>query len=88
MVSILGVAGAVLVPVAWLYRRYDAYRDREVAAVDLRGVAAVTVGSALLAVHAFAVRDPVFIVFAVAMTLFAGTELGLLAGARRNGEPT
>ncbi len=86
MVSVIGVAGAVIVPVAWLYRRYDTYQDRDIAAVDLRGVAGVTAGSALLAVHAFAVRDPVFIVFAVAMTLFAGTELGLLAGARRSGE--
>ncbi|MDY6770214.1 MAG: hypothetical protein SVU88_04555 [Candidatus Nanohaloarchaea archaeon] len=74
----IGLLGAALLPVAWLLETYRTYEAGNLEAVDPKFPALYVVGSALLAYHAFQIRDLAFIVLNVAMALFTATELVLL----------
>ncbi|MFB6294863.1 MAG: hypothetical protein ABEI97_03820 [Candidatus Nanohaloarchaea archaeon] len=85
MVSAAGLAGAVLLPAAWLLYRYHRYEDGDLGAADPQSTALYVVGSVLLAYHALGLRDLPFIILSVALVMFAATELGLLFAVRRGG---
>ncbi|MDY6773564.1 MAG: hypothetical protein SVS85_00055 [Candidatus Nanohaloarchaea archaeon] len=78
MVSGIGLLGSALLPLAWILETYRTYEAGNLEAVDPKFVALYVVGSALLAYHAFAIRDLPFIVLNVSMVMFTGTELALL----------
>ncbi len=78
MVSGIGLLGAALLPIAWLIETYRTYEAGNLEAVDPKFVGLYIVASALLAYHAFQIRDLPFIVLNVTMVLFTSTELALL----------
>ncbi|MFB6166638.1 MAG: hypothetical protein ABEJ62_00030 [Candidatus Nanohaloarchaea archaeon] len=83
MVSIAGLLGAALLPVAWLIETYRTYEAGNLEAVDPKFVAMYVIGSLLLAYHAFTLRDLPFILLNVTMVLFTSTELVLLVHVKR-----
>ncbi|MDY6761963.1 MAG: hypothetical protein SVY41_02860 [Candidatus Nanohaloarchaea archaeon] len=85
MVSVAGLLGAALLPVAWLLETYRTYEAGNLEAVDPKFVALYVVGSGLLAYHAFVIRDLPFIVLNTAMVMFTATELLLLLHVKDGG---
>ncbi|MFB6265618.1 MAG: hypothetical protein ABEI07_00870, partial [Candidatus Nanohaloarchaea archaeon] len=83
VVSLIGLAGAVMLPLAWLIETYRTYEAGNLEAVDPKFVALYVAGSLMLAYHAFTLRDLPFILLNVTMAMFAGTELVLLLQVKR-----
>lgn len=79
MANLLALAGAALLPIAWLFQTYRTYEHAgDLDAVDEKFVALYVVGSAILTYHAFTIQDLPFLVLNLTMTFFTGTELVLL----------
>jgi uncharacterized protein with PQ loop repeat len=78
MSELVGLVGAAILPIAWLIETYRTYEAGNLEAIDPKFVALYVVGSFLLTVHAFQIRDLPFLALNLTMTMFTGTELGLL----------
>ncbi len=83
MSELIGLAGAAILPVAWLIETYRTYEAGSIEAVDPKFVALYVVGSFLLTVYAFQIRDLPFLALNLTMTMFTATELFLLLAVKR-----
>lgn len=83
MAEWIGLLGAALLPVAWMFQTYRTYQAGNLEAVDPKFVVLYVVGSLLLTYYAFVIQDLPFIVLNATMVLFTGTELALLLTVKR-----
>lgn len=83
MSNIIGLLGAAILPIAWLIQTYRTYEAGNIEAIDPKFVALYVVGSFLLTIHSFQIRDIPFLALNLTMTMFTATELFLLLAVKR-----
>lgn len=84
--TVAGLLGAALLPIAWLFQTYRTYEAGNLEAVDPKFVVLYVIGSVLLTYHAFQLRDLAFIALNATMVMFTSTELFLLLHVKRHNE--